>query len=255
MKIAHESPYDPGVDRAADTLDELILGIRSALAELNNEASVTPDGVAALDACALRDRLRSLDKSIVELVSAVGVVGPSSETPPKDLATVMSIAETRELIAHLEASLAREHEWMVAVLRHHYRDFDTDWEHVLRALEWSTNVRAYYGGRSVPDAAAQRIVAGEFDTFDLVAYQQAIGDLEERSPAIGRFFEGSRTREVTTTLLGGTADAKRFLMNSSSGLRISESGTRYGLPAKRSSGSAGRASQTKRLHAGPINGS
>jgi len=211
-KAAHETPYDPAVDRMADELDESLRRVNASLEVVGRVAPGTWRATlaskrrrAAVDE--LRDLASTLD-ALYRLAAEAEIIRTGAYL---DLSTLRAEAAARRSVAAIDREIADAEAMLRSALHAGWEGLDTDWERLREALQWSYQVRRLFGGSRLSVTLAERLRSGEIGALPWDAYAHALIDFHERTDAVAAYFDGPRRDEMTTSLRGTAANAAELL--------------------------------------------
>jgi very-short-patch-repair endonuclease len=208
---AHETAFDPVVDRTAD---ELVESLRVARLHLEPVTSIAGDRwVIHRSSSSKAELIESLDR-ISRGLDAVAHLARQAErvrsAPLDNIEQFVAEAALRRSIHDADEDISRSDAELRASLHGVWRGLDTDWEIARDALIWSTALRREYEG-GISLTLADRIVSGAGTSLPVAAYAASVEALGVSGSAVEGLFDESRRGTVETELYGPRAAALELL--------------------------------------------
>lgn len=208
-RVTVESPYDPSIERDADLIVSGLGRIEPALAELG-------DFLAPLTKVALRGAPRSqLRSDLIDVTNAVSEVAAAATTfaigrieRRLSFDEMRGDAEARLAIEASDTDLETTEQLLADAFHDRWAGFDTDWQGLGSALEWSLAVRRFYESDLVPPLVARTILSGEAANLPWDGYRVARAAYDATAAEVVSLYRADASKAVAADL-GGVVERAR----------------------------------------------
>lgn len=210
--VSAESAVDPSIEHLADRAELAVGEAARLLGELGQVLEPRASGMLLIAPRAwLTEWLDGLSIELGEFEGALATIDATRKIPAPAVSVAMAEAEQRAQIHGIERSLAESEDRLSSALRAFYAGFETDWEGMLAALQWSVALREYYDRRPVPASVADRILSGDLESLEWLAYERKTDEVESLAERVGELFAQSRRDPIAEVIGGSAGEAKRWL--------------------------------------------